>query len=175
MQTRREFQFHREVLPMSWFTKRSSLGIVIMLATVVVAVLGMIAAVVYQPAQTAPIREAPTAGARTQQVFELRIYTAAAGKIDALNQRFRDHTLRLFEKHGIKSIGYWTAIDEQHHGRLYYIVAYPDRESREKMLVNGIAKDPEFREAVARSEKEGKLAEGVESVLMVPTDYSPIK
>ena len=66
-------------------------------------------------------------------------------------------------------------MDEEHQGRPYYIIAYPDRESRDKMLVNGIAKDPLFLEAVAMSEKDGKLTAGVESVLMVPTDYSPIK
>ena len=95
--------------------------------------------------------------------------------MEALNKRFRDHTLRLFEKHGIKNVGYWTAVDEKHQGRLYYIIAYPDRESRDKMLVNGIAKDAEFLKAVAESEKEGKLTVDIESVLMVPTDYSPIK
>jgi hypothetical protein len=109
------------------------------------------------------------------QFFELRIYTAAPGKMDALNKRFREHTLRLFEKHGIKSIGYWTAVDEQHQGKLYYVIAYPDRASREKMLMNGIAKDPEFQKVVAESEVDGKLTEGIESVLMLATDYSPIK
>jgi hypothetical protein len=95
--------------------------------------------------------------------------------MDALNRRFREHTLRLFAKHGIESVGYWTAVDEQHRGRLYYVVAYPDRASREKMLLNGIAKDPEFLQAVAESEKDGKLTAGIESVLMTPTDYSPLK
>src|SRR3712207_3554713 len=51
-------------------------------------------------------------------LYELRIYTAAPGKMEALNKRFRDHTLRMFEKHGIKNIGYWTAVDEQHQGKL---------------------------------------------------------
>jgi hypothetical protein len=121
---------------------------------------------------------APTtipSGTGAEQFFELRVYTAAPGKMDALQKRFRDHTVRLFEKHGIKSIGYWTAVDEQHQGRLYYIIAYPNKESREKMLMNGIAKDPEFQKAVAESEKDGKLTAGIESVLMTPTGYSPIK
>jgi hypothetical protein len=109
------------------------------------------------------------------QLFELRIYTAAPGKMEALHKRFRDHTLRLFEKHGIRNVGYWTAVDEKRQGRLYYLIAYPDRDSREKMLVNGIAKDPEFLKAVAESEKDGKLTAGTESVLLTATDYSPIK
>jgi hypothetical protein len=109
------------------------------------------------------------------QLYELRIYTAAPGKMDALHARFRDHTLRLFEKHGIKNVGYWTGVDDDHREKLYYVVAYPDREAREQRLVNGIAKDPEFLKAVAESEKGGKLTCGTESVLLAPTDYSPIR
>ena len=109
------------------------------------------------------------------QLYELRIYTAAPGKMDALHARFRDHTLRLFEKHGIKSVGYWTGVDEGQREKLYYVVAYPDREAREQRLVNGIAKDPEFLKAVAESEKGGKLTSGTESVLLAPTDYSPMR
>jgi len=93
--------------------------------------------------------------------------------MDTLHERFREHTLRLFAKHGIKSVGYWTAVDDKHQDRLYYIVAYPDKESRAKMLVNGIAKDPEFLKVVAESEKDGKLTIQIESVLLTPTDYSP--
>ncbi len=112
---------------------------------------------------------------QTPQLFELRIYTAAPGKMEALHKRFRDHTLRLFEKHGIKSIGYWTAADEQKQERLYYIVAYPDRASRQKMLIKGIAADPEFHQAVAESDKDGKLTTEIESVLLTPTEYSALK
>ena len=75
-------------------------------------------------------------------------------------------------------------IDEVDHGlrvedgqrdKLYYLVAYPDREARERRLVNGIAKDPEFLKAVAESEKGGKLTSGTESILLAPTDYSPMR
>ena len=109
------------------------------------------------------------------QFYELRIYTAAPGKMDALHARFRDHTLRLFEKHGIKSVGYWTGADGADRGKLYYVVAYPDRAARERRLVDGIAKDPEFLRAVAASEAGGKLTTGTESVLLAPTEYSPMR
>ena len=111
----------------------------------------------------------------TPHLYELRIYTAASGKMDALHARFRDHTLRLFEKHGIRSVAYWTGIDEGQREKLYYVIAYPDRAAREQRLINGIAKDPEFLKAVAESEKGGKLTSGVESILLAPTDYSPIR
>ena len=110
-----------------------------------------------------------------QRFFELRIYTAAPGKLDALNRRFRDHTLKFFEKHGIESIGYWTAVDDTNRGKLYYIVAYPDRASREKIAHQGVAQDPEFLAVVAESEKDGKIVTEMESVLLEPTDYSAIK
>lgn len=109
------------------------------------------------------------------QVYELRIYHAAPGKLEDLNKRFRDHTLRLFEKHGIKSVGYWTVAEEDNQPRLYYLIAYPDYESREKMLVHGIAADPEFRSVVEESERNGTLTTKIESVILKPTDYSPLR
>jgi hypothetical protein len=113
----------------------------------------------------------PTGG----QYFELRIYTAAPGKMDALHKRFREHTLRLFEKHGIKNVGYWTAVDEKHVGRLYFILAYPNQESRDRMFAEGFAKDPEWVKVAAESQKDGKLLDSVEQVFLMPTDYSPLR
>jgi NIPSNAP len=160
---------------MSKVSKRTSfLGLTLLLAALAFGTKRMSAAGDARPAAAAPAAGAG-AGAGAGQFFELRVYTAAPGKMDALNRRFREHSLKFFEKHGIKSVGYWTAVDEQHRGRLYYVIAYPDRESRERMLVNGIAKDPEFLKVVAESEKDGKLTDGIESVLMTPTDYSPLK
>ena len=114
-------------------------------------------------------------GESPHQLYELRVYTAAPGKMDSLHRRFRDHTLRLFEKHGIKSVGYWTSTNDQKQECLYYIVAYPDEASRDKMLIKGIAADPEFRQVVAESEKDGKLTTKIDSVLLTPTDYSALK
>jgi hypothetical protein len=126
------------------------------------------------PSIAAPTTRAATSGdGGSTELFELRIYTAAPGKMEALHRRFRDHTLKFFDKHGIRSVAYWSAVDDKHQGRLYYIVAYPDTKSREMRLVNGIAKDPEFLKVVAESEKDGKLTTEIESVLLAPTDYSP--
>ena len=120
-------------------------------------------------------RPALAAEPAAAQLYELRTYTAAPGKMDALHARFRDHTLRLFEKHGIKSVAYWTGAEDGQRGKLYYLVAYPNQKAREQRLVNGIAQDPEFLKAVAESEKGGKLTSGIESVLLAPTDYSPMR
>ena len=108
-------------------------------------------------------------------LYELRIYTAAPGKMDAMQKRFRDVTLRMFEKHGIANIAYWTGTDGPQKEKLYYVVAYPTAADREKMLINGIAKDPEFLQAVADSEKDGKLTAAMESILLTPTDFSPMR
>lgn len=161
---------------MSQLSKRTSfIGLALVLAVAAFATLRLRAADDQPAAAPAEDGAAAAAAGGEGQLFELRVYTAAPGKMEALNKRFRDHTLRMFEKHGIKNVGYWTAVDEEHRGRLYYLIAYPDKASREKMLVNGIAKDPEFLKAVAESEKDGKLTAGIESVLLTPTDYSPMK
>ncbi len=120
-------------------------------------------------------QEPPTTPTPSATAFELRTYTAAEGKLDTLNARFRNHTLKIFEKHGIKNIGYWTGTEGDDKNKIFYIIAYPDLASREKMLVNGIAKDPEFLKIVAESEKDGKLTTKVESIMLNATDYSPIK
>jgi hypothetical protein len=109
------------------------------------------------------------------RLFEMRIYTAQPGKLDALNARFRNHTNRLFEKHGMTLVGYWVPTDgEKSKNTLIYILAYPDREAREKAW-KAFGSDPEWQKARTESEKDGKLVEKVESTHMSPTDYSAIK
>ncbi len=66
-------------------------------------------------------------------------------------------------------------MDGQEQERLYYIVAYPDQASRDKMLIQGIAADPEFHQVVVESERDGQLTTKIESVLLTPTDYSSIR
>ncbi|QDV72815.1 hypothetical protein K2D_09800 [Planctomycetes bacterium K2D] len=135
------------------------------------------AAFAQEPQESAPAAAiagpSDTTPETSPRVFELRVYTAAPGKMESLNRRFRDHTLKFFEKHGITSIGYWTS--EAEPNRLYYLVAYPDRASREQRLVKGVAKDRDFLQVVADSEKDGKLTVEIESVILNPTDYSPMK
>jgi hypothetical protein len=108
--------------------------------------------------------------------FEMRTYTAAEGKIDDLNARFRNHTNRLFQKHGIELVGYWQPVDEKNQKKpvLVYILAYPSREAREKSWKEFFA-DPDWQAVAKKSEANGKIVAKVESVYMSPTDYSPIK
>jgi NIPSNAP protein len=109
------------------------------------------------------------------RVFEMRTYYAHPGKMKALHARFRDHTLKLFEKHGMTNIGYWSPIDpKQAEEKLIYILAYPSKAAAEKSWKE-FGKDPEWKKAREASEVNGKLVAKVESVYLNPTDYSKIK
>ena len=109
------------------------------------------------------------------RVFEMRTYYAHPGKMNALHARFRDHTNKLFVKHGMTLIGYWSPIDsKQAEQKLIYILAYPSKEAADKSW-DAFRKDPDWNAARKASEKDGPLVAKVESVYMNPTDYSPIK
>lgn len=110
-----------------------------------------------------------------ERFFEMRTYTAAPGKLEALHARFRDHTNKLFVKHGMTLIGYWTPTDgEKASNTLVYILAYPSKEAREASW-KAFMDDPNWKKAKEASEVNGKLVDKVESVYLKPTDYSPIK
>jgi NIPSNAP len=110
-----------------------------------------------------------------QRVFELRTYYAAPGKMKALHARFRDHTNKLFEKHGMTIIGFWSPIESKEADeKLIYVLAFPSKEAADKSW-KAFQSDPEWKKAKDESEKDGKLVEKHESVYLNPTDYSPIK
>lgn len=109
------------------------------------------------------------------RVFELRTYDCAPGKMEALKARFRDHTCKLFEKHHMTVIGFWNPTDPQQAQRkLIYLLAFPSAEAAAKSWKEFQA-DPEWKAVKEASEKDGKLAEKIESVYLNPTDYSPLK
>lgn len=110
-------------------------------------------------------------GSGNAALYEMRVYYSPQGKLDDLHARFRDHTMRLFEKHGIHNTGYFVPINNPEN-KLVYFVSYPDREAREKSWKAFFA-DPEWQKAAKESEKNGKIVERVESTFLVPTDYSP--
>ena len=111
----------------------------------------------------------------TTRVFEIRTYTAAEGKLDALHARFRDHTLALFKKHGMTSVGYFKPQDAPlKQDTLIYILAHPSREAAAKNW-QAFQNDPEWQKVKAASETQGALTTKIESVFADPTDYSPMK
>ena len=117
--------------------------------------------------------EAQASGAKSEVVYELRVYHANEGKLDALVARFRDHTDAIFKRHGMISIAYWLPTDEPLKGRtLIYILKHP---SREAATANWKAfhDDPEWVKVSTASEVNGKLVEKVDSTYMKLTDFSP--
>jgi hypothetical protein len=107
------------------------------------------------------------------EVFELRVYHAAPGKLAELLARFRDHTDKIFARHGMKSVAYWTPADEpEKSNTLIYILRHP---SREAAAVNWKAfqDDPEWQSVRDKSEANGKLVEKIDSTYMTMTDFSP--
>lgn len=113
--------------------------------------------------------------AASNRVFELRTYHTYDGKLDALLARFRDHTVDIFNRHGMTSVGYWLPTDEPLKGKtLVYVLAFPSREAATKSWA-AFRSDPEWKKVAAASEANGKIVEKVDSTFLEPTDFSAIK
>jgi hypothetical protein len=106
-------------------------------------------------------------------VYELRVYHTFDGKLDDLLRRFREHTMQLFEKHGMKNVAYWIPTDDPLKGKtLFYIIAHPSREAATANW-KAFRDDPEWQSVQQKSEANGKLVEKVESTFLTLTDFSP--
>jgi hypothetical protein len=115
------------------------------------------------------------ADAKPARVFEIRTYYTLPGRLDALHKRFRDHTRRIFEKHGMTNIGYWVPQDSPaHENTLIYIISHASREQAKANWAAFIA-DPEWKKVAEESQKDGKIIEKIDSVFVDATDYSAIK
>jgi hypothetical protein len=109
------------------------------------------------------------------EVYELRTYTTLPGRLEALNARFRNHTIKLFEKHGMTNLMYWTPADEpKKSNTLIYVLKHKSREAAAASW-KAFREDPEWVKARDASEKDGKIVEKVESVFMDAVPYSPMK
>ena len=108
------------------------------------------------------------------EVYELRIYTTNAGKLDNLNARFRNHTVQLFNKHGMESIGYWVPTDgEKSKNTLIYVLKHESRDAA-KASWSAFIQDPEWKKVAKESQVDGPiLAKAPEAVFMDAADYSP--
>ncbi len=114
----------------------------------------------------APSEERP----KDARLFELRTYHAEPGKLDALLTRFRDHTCKLFEKHGMTNVGYWVPVENPDR-LLVYLLAYPDRAARDAAW-KGFLADADWKKAAAASEVKGKLVGKIEEIYLTATDFS---
>ena len=113
--------------------------------------------------------------AQSDRVFELRTYTAPEGKLDNLHARFRDHTMRIFEKHGMTSVGYWAPQDEPlSETTLIYLISHESRAAATESWAS-FRDDPEWQKVSRESQVDGRIVSNVERVFMKATDYSPMK
>jgi hypothetical protein len=116
-----------------------------------------------------------TLHAAGNRVFEIRTYTTPPGKLEALKSRFRDHTIKVFDKYDMKSVGYWVPQDAPlKDNTLIYVLSHESREAAAKSWA-AFRTDPDWVKAKAESEKDGPLTTKVESVFADPTDFSPLK
>src|SRR5271166_4140506 len=116
-----------------------------------------------------------TAHAAENRVFEIRTYTTEEGKLDALHTRFRDHTMRIFKKHGMTSVGYFAPTDEPlSKNTLIYVLSFPSRDAAKQSWKDFVA-DPEWQKVAKESEANGKIVSKITSVFAESTDYSPLK
>jgi hypothetical protein len=120
------------------------------------------------PATSGDEKPTPPAG-----IFELRTYTTYEGRLPNLHARFKNHTMRLFEKHGMKNLMYWTPTDEaKANNTLIYLIWHASPEAAKKSW-DGFRNDPEWHKVRDESEQDGKIVAKVESVYLKATDYSP--
>jgi hypothetical protein len=118
-----------------------------------------------------------TSGPRAahDRVFEFRTYTTEPGKLPDLLKRFREHTTKLFEKHGMTNIGYWVPTDEpRSKNTLIYVLAHASRDAAKKSW-DGFKSDPDWIKVRDASEAGGKIVTKVESIYAEPTDFSAIR
>jgi hypothetical protein len=110
-----------------------------------------------------------------QKVYELRTYYTHPGKLTDLHTRFRNHTTKIFEKHGMTNVGYWVPQDEPAKSNtLIYVLAHDSREAAKKSW-DAFRNDPEWQKVRTASEANGPIVTKVDSVFMDPTDYSKLK
>jgi len=108
------------------------------------------------------------------KVFEIRTYHTFPGRLDALHKRFREHTMKMFEKHGMSNVGYWVPQDSPaRETTLIYVISHASREAAKANWAAFVA-DPEWKKISDASQVDGKIVERIESVFMDATDYSPI-
>lgn len=122
----------------------------------------------------APAHAKATALDPRTAIYELRIYYPAPGKLAALNTRFREHTLQLFARHGMRNVAYWNEqpTEAAPEGRIVYVLAYPSRNARDTAW-KAFGSDPEWRKVVSETEADGKIVSKVDSIFMTMADYSP--
>lgn len=116
----------------------------------------------------------PALAAEESPVFELRVYTTHPGKMPDLLARFKNHTTKIFERHGMGNVGYWSPVEQKGGDKLYYILKHKSRAAAEASW-KAFGADPEWVKVRAASEANGPIVAGVESTFLTSTEFSAIK
>jgi hypothetical protein len=106
-------------------------------------------------------------------IYEYRVYEVVPGRMQDLHDRFKNHTLNIFTRHGIRPVAFFTATTNKSRNQLSYIVAFDNLEQRSRCWQNFLA-DPEWIRVKKESEKEEKLVLNVDSQIFNATEYSPV-
>jgi hypothetical protein len=109
-----------------------------------------------------------------EMVYELRVYHCVAGRLPAILKRFDTVTCRLFEKHGIKQVGFWTVAIGESSSDLVYMLQWESLADRDRKFA-AFAADPEWTEARARSEADGPIVASITNSILMPTSFSALK
>ncbi|MGV3559094.1 NIPSNAP family protein [Larkinella arboricola] len=113
----------------------------------------------------------PEAAAEPNRFYEMRIYYPTPGNYEAIVDRFRKYTCRIFEKHGMTNVGYWLPTDASQE-KIIYILSYPSREARDASW-KAFGSDPEWKEVVAKTEANGRIVAKVDQIFMTEAEISP--
>lgn len=107
-------------------------------------------------------------------IYELRVYHCVPGRLPALIKRFADHTVRLFEKHGIQQAGFWTVAVGENNQDLIYMLKWDSLDDRQKRFA-AFQSDPEWVAARSKSEEGGPLVASITNSILMPTAFSAAK
>jgi NIPSNAP len=107
-------------------------------------------------------------------IYELRVYDCLPGRLPALLRRFADHTLALWDKHGIRQAGFFTTMVGESNQRLTYFLAWESLAERETKWT-AFATDPEWLKVRDESERDGQIVANIGNQLLAPTAFSSVK
>jgi hypothetical protein len=107
-------------------------------------------------------------------IYELRIYDCLPGRLPALLKRFADHTLALWDKHGIRQAGFFTTVVGENSNRLTYFIAWESLAEREAKWAAFVT-DPAWHQVRDESERDGPIIGNLTNQLLAPTAFSSVK
>jgi hypothetical protein len=107
-------------------------------------------------------------------IYELRIYNCLPGRLPKLLERFNNHTLKLWDRHGIRQAGFWTTVIGPSNNDLTYLVAWESLAERESKWAKFMA-DPDWIAVRNDSEKDGPIIANIQSSFLAPTAFSSVR